>query len=176
MTFQSTFRCNLLFTLLCPTILSDQAKLCYQKHIFICLFTLSFASFIHHIHELILFAIYVCCPINVYIVEYLQRCYLLLLENNDRSCPHAATATADAKNPAAYLTISSWWKKGNSLSQFRSSARISSSLDILSLSRSSDLTLRQNLRCMKYILYDALCKWSMFVQWQSCKIQAKWKR
>lgn len=35
--------------------------------------------------------------------------YLLLFEeeNNDLTCPNAATATADAKNPAAYLTISS---------------------------------------------------------------------
>jgi len=68
-----------------------------------------------------------------------------VLENNDLSCPHAATATADAKNPAKYRIINSWWKYGNSLSQFRKSARISNSLDILSLSLSRDRILRQNL-------------------------------
>ena len=77
-------------------------------------------------------------------IVYSSQCYLLF-ENNDLSWLQAVTATADATNPAKYLTISSWWKKGNSLSQFRSSARISSSLDILSLSLSKDLTLRQNL-------------------------------
>jgi hypothetical protein len=30
-----------------------------------------------------------------------------VLENNDLSCPHAATATADAKNPAKYRIINS---------------------------------------------------------------------
>lgn len=68
-------------------------------------------------------------------------------ENNAFIWPNAVTATADARNPAAYLTIISWWKKGNSRSQLRSSARISSSFDILSLSLSNDLKLRQNLIC-----------------------------
>ena len=74
-----------------------------------------------------------------------------MVENKDLSCPQAATATADAKKPAKYLTTISWWKYGNSLSQFRSSALISNSFDILSLSRSRDLILRQNLYCMRWI-------------------------
>ena len=68
-------------------------------------------------------------------------------ENNAFIWPNAVTATADARNPAAYLTIISWWKKGNSRSQLRSSALISSSFVILSLSLSNDLKLRQNLIC-----------------------------
>ena len=68
-----------------------------------------------------------------------------VLENNDLRCPQAATAIADAKNPAKYRMINSWWKNGNSLSQFRNSARMSNSLEILSLSLSRDRTLRQNL-------------------------------
>jgi len=85
----------------------------------------------------------ICCIFNFKIKRSIS--YLPLRgKRSPRILSHAITVTADAKIPAAYLTMSSWWKYGNSSSHLLRSARISNSFDILSLSLSNDRKLRIN--------------------------------
>lgn len=86
--------------------------------------------------------------------------YLFLGTNSALNLSNRNTAKDEAMNPTAYLTISSWWKYGNSLSQLRNSWRISNSFEILSESLSNDRIFLMNLVgfMKRYIQREDDCK------------------